>query len=165
VRVPWQALPCLNGGGSPAMSDDTKPLTFQLLQGGSVAPSSSRDIELKVVPRRELPQVQLGFPFVRVSNKMLISVGYDGLTQAVLEKLLAEYMPSSIVGIRVSPSFNNYSLIRESVSRALKTFRVKYFHFPEFANRFVETLSASASRSRNTRLRSRVIQILLASMN
>lgn len=119
------------------MSDDSKPLTFQLLQGGSATTSPSRDVELKMVPRREPPQVQLGLPFVRASNKMLISVGYDGLTQVALKNLLSEYIPSSIVDIRVSPSFNNHALTRASVSQALKSFRVKYFHFPELANRFV----------------------------
>ena len=119
------------------MTDDAKPLIFRVLQGGSGEPSPGREIELKVVTRREQPQVQLGFPFVRASNKLLISVGYDGLTQAKLEKLLADYLPSSIVDIRVSPSFNNYALTRASVANALKSFRVKYFHLGDLANRFV----------------------------
>lgn len=119
------------------MSDDSKPLTFHLLQGGLTATPPSRKIDLKVLPQREVPQVQLGFPFVRSSNKMLISLGYDGLTQLALERLLSGYMPSSIVDIRVSPSFNNHALTRDSVSQALRSFHVKYFHCPELANRFV----------------------------
>ena len=119
------------------MTDDSKTLTFRLLQGGSVSSFPNRDTELKVVPQREPIQVQLGFQFVRTSNKMLISVGYDSLTQMMLEKLLEKYMPSSILDIRVSPSFNSHMLTRESVAQALKSFRVKYFHVPELANRFV----------------------------
>ncbi len=119
------------------MTNDSKPLTFRLLQGGSASSFPSRDLELNVVPQREPTQVQLGFQFVRASNKMVISVGYDNLTQTMLEKLLAEYMPSSILDIRVSPSFNNHMLTRESVAQALKSSRVKYFHLPELANRFV----------------------------
>ena len=99
--------------------------------------SPSREVELKVMPRRETPQVQLGFPFVRASNKLVVSVGYDGLTQHTLERLLSEYMPSSLVDIRVSPSFNNYAITRESVSNALKSFQVKYFHLRELANQYV----------------------------
>ena len=119
------------------MTDDTKTFTFRVLQGGSAESSPSRTMEVKVVPKREQPQVQLGFPFVRASNKLLISVGYDCLTQARLEKLLADYLPTSIVDIRVSPSFNSYTLTREAVSNALKSFRVKYFHLGDLANRFV----------------------------
>ena len=96
-----------------------------------------RDLELNLVPPRETPAVQLGFPFVRVSNKMLVSMGYDGLSQKTLESLLSSYMPSTLVDIRVSPSFNNHELSRGSVARALKAFQVKYIHFPELANRFV----------------------------
>lgn len=119
------------------MTDDSKPLAFRLLQGGSVSSSPKRDNELKVVPQRNPTQIQLGFPFVRASDKLLISVGYDGLTQTMLEKLLAEYMPFCILDIRVSPSFNNHALTRESVAEALRSFRVKYFHLSELANRFV----------------------------
>jgi hypothetical protein len=119
------------------MTSDSKHPGFRLLQGGSVSSLSSRDLELKVVPRRETAQVQLGLPFVRASSQMLISVGYDGLTQMMLEKLFAEYLPSSVLDIRVSPSFNNHLLARESVAQALESFRVKYFHLPGLANWFV----------------------------
>lgn len=119
------------------MSDEPKRLAFQLLQGGSESSAPSRDVALKVLPRREVPPVQLGFPFVRASSNLLVSVGYDGLTLAALEKLLAEYMPTSLVDIRISPSFNNHVLARDSVAKALKAYRVKYFHLPELANRFV----------------------------
>jgi len=119
------------------MSDDTKRLAFRLLQGGQVQSSPIREIELKVIPRRDRAQVQLGFPFVRASSKLLVSVGYDSLTQRLLERLLAEYLPSSIVDIRVSPSFNNHTITRQSVGNALKLFQVKYFHLPELSNRFV----------------------------
>lgn len=110
---------------------------FRLLQGGSVESSRSREPELKVIPKRESPQVQLGFPFVRARKNLLISVGYDCLTQAILEKLLADYLPSAIVDIRVSPSFNNYTLARESVANTLRSFHVKYFHLADLANHFV----------------------------
>jgi uncharacterized protein (DUF488 family) len=119
------------------MNDEPKRLAFQLLQGGSEPSAPSRNVELAVLPRRDIPPVQLGFPFVRVSNKLLVSVGYDGLTQAALEKLLSEYMPTSLVDIRISPSFNNHVLARDAVAKALKAYRVKYYHLPELANRFV----------------------------
>lgn len=119
------------------MNDEPKRSAFQLLQGGAEPAPLSREVELKVLPRRETPPVQLGFPFVRASNKLLVSVGYDGLTQSGLERMLSEYMPTSLVDIRVSPSFNNHVLTREAVSRALKAARIKYFHLQELANRFV----------------------------
>lgn len=118
------------------MSDDLKRVSFQLLQGGSTA-SAPRKAELTVVPRREPPPTQLGFPFIRTTDQLVISVGYEGLTQAMLDKLLSTYMPSSVVDIRVSPSFNNHALSRDTVAKALKAFRVKYFHLHELANRFV----------------------------
>lgn len=119
------------------MSDESRRPIFRLLPGGSDTASPSREVELKVLPRRAPPRVQLGFPFVRSSNKALISVGYNGLTQQILERLLAEHMPTSFVDIRISPSFNNHVLKRDAVSQALKSSGVRYFHFPELANRFV----------------------------
>jgi uncharacterized protein (DUF488 family) len=118
------------------MSDDTKKSFFRLLDGGG-AKTPANDVELKVLTRRDSPPVQLGFPFIRASDKVLVSVGYDGLTLAHFEQLLTQYLPSSIIDIRVSPSFNNHSLTRDSVSEALRAFRVKYFHFADLANRFV----------------------------
>jgi hypothetical protein len=119
------------------VTDDVKPLLFRLLQGGSALSSSKREVELQVVPHRAPAQVQLGFPFVHASNRLLVSVGYDGLTQHFLHELLRRYMPSSIVDIRVSPSFNSHLLTRQAVSESLQAFHVKYFHFLELANRFV----------------------------
>lgn len=118
------------------MSYDTKKSVFQLLDGGG-AKTPTNDVEFKVLTRSDPPPVQLGFPFIRASDKVLVSVGYDGLTLAQFKQLLAQYLPSSIVDIRVSPSFNSQSLTRNVVSEALREFRVKYFHFADLANRFV----------------------------
>ena len=119
------------------MSDDPKPPAFRVLQGGASTTPVRSDADLKIVPRRDPPPQQLGFPFVRSSDRMLISVGYDGLTQPLLDRLLSVCMPSSFVDIRLSPSFNNQLLNRGAVAAAFKSYRVRYFHLPELANSFV----------------------------
>ncbi len=119
------------------MSGDLKHSPFYLIPGGSTVTGPARAPRLEVVPHREVPAVQLGFPFVRVSHKMLVSFGYEGLSQRRLETLLSDYMPAMFADIRVSPSFNSHELSRASVSKALKAFQVKYIHLPELANRFV----------------------------
>ena len=121
------------------MSDESKP-PFRLLQGGALvteAPRDQRSPGLKLVRVRDVPAVQLGFPFVRIASNTVVSVGYEGLTQEALEALLSGYLPSALVDIRVSPSFNSYRLSRERVARALKEHHVRYLRFHGLANRFV----------------------------
>ena len=118
------------------MSDESKP-TFRVLQGGSIVTGERRDPrgpELKLVRLRDVPAVQLGFP---IANNTLVSVGYEGLAQEALEALLASYLPSVFVDIRVSPSFNSHRISRARVARALKARNVRYLHFSGLANRFV----------------------------
>lgn len=121
------------------MSDESKP-PFRVLQGGSPVTGTRRDPrgpELKLVRSRDVPAVQLGFPFLGIAHNTLVSVGYEGLAQEALEALLTNYLPSAFVDIRVSPSFNSHRISRERVARALKARNVRYLHFSGLANRFV----------------------------
>lgn len=120
------------------MSDELKRSVFQVIQGGSTPTnaSSSSEADLQIVPRRARAAQQLGFPFVR-ATRMLISVGYDGLTHELLDRLLSAYMPTTFVDIRVSPSFNNQTLNREAVAHVFRSYQVDYFHLPELANIFI----------------------------